>query len=131
MTFNTAIGSFNIREIDMATPAMVTIWTDAPVNSPLAAKHLKGLLRGKGGLGEIADVTPYEGKLVLTFDDVVTGEDQAKKLAVSYLRRLQTSVKGFDEIDLYQWRDAIDRQVTQIGNAFVMNNTAAETYSDG
>lgn len=105
MTFTTAIGNFWFEQFLLGDNAMARIGTDAPINSPRATRHLNELCKGKGGIGEIDDVTVYDRSIVLTFrEDLVLNEEKIKKLTKSFLLRLKTSVEVFDQIDKELWR---------------------------
>lgn len=110
----TKIGSFTYKGFYWDRPPTSRLRTDAPVNSPFAVEQLKQLCKDNKGLNEIIDISTGrdekgENYILLIYADTVITEEQAKKLAKSFVKAIGTLTADYDDLDIAQWRYAEER----------------------
>lgn len=111
--YNCALGSFNIQLISVGDgePTYVSLWTDAPVNSPFAAEWFNGLRVGAKGIDELKDVSVYNGLIVLTMGEAVQLSSDAGEIVRRYMQLVSTASSGFSEWDVARFQNAADRPI--------------------
>ncbi len=102
--YNSQIGQFNIESMVLDPPPYIRLWTDAPVNSPVALEWLEELRNGPRGVAEITDISVGEHYVILELSDVVSDSEEAREVVRCFMQRVATAATEFTEWDIARFR---------------------------
>lgn len=85
----------------------VRLWTNAPINSPMARQWLNDIVVGKRGIKEIKEIHVGKDYVIVEMDgDIVTSRESAKKVITHLMKLIKANAEELDEFDLERWRSA-------------------------